>query len=117
MNRILLVDDDPQVMAAAADLFRMAGHSVVRAGSYDEAIALFEADRRITLVVTDICFGGGKDGLALARAVAELRPGARVVIFSGQVKPPVELCPPGSVFFEKPYNPGMLLATAEAVVS
>ena len=116
MNRVLVVDDDPLIMAAAAELFRQGGHSVVRARSYEEAVAALEADARIRLVVTDICLGNGQDGLALAAAAAELRPAARIVIFSGRVKPPVEQCPPRSVFFEKPYNPDLLLAAAEAAL-
>ena len=116
MSSVLVVDDDPLIMAAAAELFRQAGHSVVRARSYEEAVAALRADARIRLVVTDICLGDGQDGLALAAAVAQLRPAARILIFSGQVKPPVEQCPPRSVFFEKPYNPDLLLAAAEAAL-
>lgn len=117
MHHVLLVEDEPLVLAAASTLLRSAGHSVATASSYAEALSILERDWRITLVITDVCLGNEEEeGLALAFAASRLRPSARVVILSGKARPPLELCPRNSMFLEKPYDPRMLLAAAEAAL-
>ncbi|MFL6856380.1 MAG: response regulator [Allosphingosinicella sp.] len=110
LAKILIVDDDPLVLGVTAGLLAEAGYGVVEARGYDEAIARLEAEADAGLLVTDICLGGGPDGLALAREAARRRPGLRILIVSGAMRPAGAECPEGALFFTKPYAPGALLA-------
>ena len=80
--RILCVDDDALVLAVTADLLRSLGHEVFEANG--GAIAAHAVqDPSIEVLVTDIHMPGGPDGLQLAEYAQRIRPGLRVVYFSG----------------------------------
>ncbi len=116
MHHVLLVEDEPLVLAAASALLRSAGHSVATAASYAEALSILERDRRISLVITDVCLETKEEGLDLAFAASRLRPSVRIVILSGKSRPALEQCPPNTIFLEKPYDPRLLLSAAEAAM-
>ena len=70
---MLLVEDNPEVASASADLLEQLGY-LVRWVPNAEA-ALEEIERNgIDLVVSDIVMPGRMDGLGLARAIKEKRP-------------------------------------------
>ena len=117
MHHVLLVEDEPLVLAAASTLLKSAGHAVTPATSYQDAISILKRDRRISLVITDVCLEKDEEGLDLAFAAARLRPSLRLVILSGRSRPALEHCPPNSIFLEKPYDPRLLLAAAEAAAA
>jgi DNA-binding NtrC family response regulator len=110
LRKILLVDDDPQVLRATAELLGEGGYEVLEARTGAEALARLDAEPEAGLLVTDISLGCAPDGLALAREAARRRPGMRILIVSGAVRPAGADCPPGALFFTKPYAPGALLA-------
>lgn len=56
-RRILLVDDDPRLLRALADLLQAYGHAVITATSGAEAMALFDP-AGVDLVVTDLGMPG-----------------------------------------------------------
>ncbi len=81
--RILVVDDEPPVRAMMARTLASSGHSVLEAGSIDEAIALAEAPgARFEAIVTDVVLGSG-DGIAMLDRVRAAQPEAAVVVVSG----------------------------------
>ena len=80
--RILCVDDDAVVLAVTADLLRSLGHEVIEA-SGGAIAAQCVADPSIDVLVTDIHMPGGPDGLQLADYAQRIRPGLRVIYFSG----------------------------------
>ena len=106
---VLIVDDEPLVLHTTAELLAEEGYGVVLAGGYDEALARLEAEPDTAVLVTDISFSSGPDGIALARAVAERWPHIRIVIVSGEVRPSGCDYPENALFFTKPYAPGALL--------
>ena len=116
MHHVLLVEDEPLVMAAASALLKSVGYSVSAAASYGEAMAILESDPLISLVITDVCLDTHEEGLDLAFAASRLRPSVRVVILSGKSRPALAECPRNAIFLEKPYDPRLLLAAAEAAV-
>ena len=63
---ILLVDDDELVRAGTVEMLAEAGHEVIEAASGTEALAIFEADKRIELLITDNLMPGmmGSDLIA-----------------------------------------------------
>lgn len=73
---ILLVDDDELVRAGTAEMLAEAGHEVIEAASGMEALAIFEADKRIELLITDNVMPGmmGSDLIARVRRYAPRLP-------------------------------------------
>lgn len=109
--RVLLVEDEPLVLRSTAALFADDGFEVAEASGYEEALSRLADDPGTAILVTDINLdGGGPDGLALARAVAERWPDMRIVIVSGCVRPAGGDYPERAIFFTKPYAPAALLA-------
>ena len=45
-RRVLLVDDDPRVLASTAELLRELGHEAIEIGSADQALVFLQAERR-----------------------------------------------------------------------
>jgi signal transduction histidine kinase/CheY-like chemotaxis protein len=81
---VMLVDDEPEVLAVLAAGLRERGHSVVAAGGGLEALGAMAADPSIELLVTDLSMPG-IDGLKLIEEVRRLRPGLPAVLVTGFV--------------------------------
>ncbi|WP_294195255.1 type II toxin-antitoxin system ParD family antitoxin [uncultured Sphingomonas sp.] len=80
---ILLVEDDALIRSATAEVLQEAGHVVVDAASAEEAMAALQT-APIDVLVTDVHLPG-TSGLELASRAAELHPGIRIVVASGDV--------------------------------
>jgi CheY-like chemotaxis protein len=80
---VLLVEDNPEVASATTGLLEQLGCHVQCAGSAEAALLALERDPTIDLVFTDIVMPGRMDGLALARAIREKRPGLPVLLATG----------------------------------
>ena len=106
---ILLVEDDPLVLEATAELLADGGCSVRRASTADEALAALDDGPIPAVLVTDISLASDRSGLDLARTVAERWPQVKLLIVSGAHRPPREDYPEGALFFTKPYAGGALL--------
>ena len=79
---VLLVEDNPDVATASTGLLEQLGYSVCWVS--DAEAALKELDRDgIDLVVTDIVMPGKIDGLGLARAIQQKRPGLPILLATG----------------------------------
>ena len=113
---VLVVEDDPILLHFTAETLADGGMHVVRAASCDEAMAMLERGPLPLFVVTDIGLEGGRSGLDLARTIAERWPEIRLVIVSGEQRPPKEDYPEKAVFFTKPYADGALLSIINAPV-
>ena len=107
---ILLVEDDPLVLDATAEMLAEGGCDVRRACSVEEAMAALSAGPPPAVLVTDISLANDRSGLELARIVAERWPEVKVLIVSGACRPTHEDYPEGALFFTKPYADGALLA-------
>lgn len=81
---VLLVDDEPEVLAVLAAGLRDRGHSVIAAGGGLEALGALSADPTIELLVTDLSMPG-IDGLKLIEEARRLRPGMPAVLVTGFV--------------------------------
>jgi len=79
---VLLVEDNPDVATASAGLLEQLGYSVRWVS--DAEAALKELDRDgIDLVFSDIVMPGKIDGLGLARAIKQKRPGLPILLATG----------------------------------
>jgi two-component system, NtrC family, response regulator AtoC len=81
-DRILVVDDEPDVARVIARLAESFGYEVVVAGSVETAISQF-TDSPFDVVLTDLRLGQ-RDGLALLRHLREAAPDVPVVLITGQ---------------------------------
>ena len=81
-RRVLVVDDDPLVLASTAAMLEDFGHRVIEAGSARDALGVLRAGTPVDLVVTDQVMPG-MTGLELATEVESLRPGLPILLASG----------------------------------
>jgi CheY-like chemotaxis protein len=80
---ILLVDDEPGILAATRKLLERHSYQVLIATDGAEALTLFTRQRAsIALVITDVMMPV-MDGVALTRVIRKLAPDARVIASSG----------------------------------
>jgi PAS domain S-box-containing protein len=106
---ILVVDDEPAVLAATARILRRSGYATLEAGSYEQAIDLAAANQ-FQLLLTDSVMPQ-MSGSALADRITGLRPGLRVVYmsgYSGGSPTPTEGDEPVTRI-QKPFTPQTLL--------
>lgn len=108
---VLLAEDEPLIRFDIADELRQLGFQVIEAGNADEAIDVLNSTARIDLVVTDVRMPGDHNGLDVARAVREKRPGVKVMVMSGHLVPKKKHEDFIDLFVSKP-TPGDQLAKA-----
>ncbi len=83
-ERILVVEDDPQVRAAVVRQLQRLGYTVGHAADASAALAAFEsAAPPYDLLLTDIVMPGPLSSKELAEAVVRRRPATRVLYMSG----------------------------------
>ena len=80
--RILLVDDEPDVRLALAEMLASEGHTVTPAGSGEEALRRLDIDASIELVLTDLVMPA-MTGWEIAAAVKARRPALPVGVITG----------------------------------
>ena len=79
---IMLVDDEPEVLATLAEGLRERGHKVREAAGGLQALGILAADPAIELLVTDLSMPG-IDGLTLIKEARRLRPGLPAMLVTG----------------------------------
>ena len=115
MKTILIVDEDIRVASSLEGCFKAAGYTTLVACGTEAALAI-ALQEQPALVVLDISLPGGR-GLELARKLRSY-PSTRsvpVILLTASKDPQIrgtamELGAAG--FFDKPYDPGELLAVA-----
>jgi CheY-like chemotaxis protein len=123
-KRILVVDDESDVLAALARAIKIEGYSVEKAQSAKEALALCK-DHTFDLVVVDFIMPG-MSGLELINKIRGIHPTIRSIVVSGKVDPQlkedevetrlkIEL--EADAYFSKPMKNEQLLETIERLLS
>ena len=102
-EKVLLVEDNPEVQEVAGMLLEQLGYRVFHAESATVALQFLASGEAIDLVFTDIVMPGELDGVALARRVKEEYPDTAVLLTSGYAKAadPLEV---GFPILRKPYQ-------------
>jgi CheY-like chemotaxis protein len=104
---VLIVDDDPEVMAAATDIFEWLGYDIVAADSPSLALEILHTmGGGVRLLFTDVVMPE-MDGFSFADAARLIVPGLGIIYTSGAVKAHGE-----AMFVPKPYTAATI---AEAV--
>jgi PAS domain S-box-containing protein len=82
-NRILLVDDDENLLFSVDLLLRQLGYTVVAQNKPQHALELFQADpSAFDLVITDQAMPE-MNGIELASQLAQIRPGIPIILCTG----------------------------------
>jgi PAS domain S-box-containing protein len=118
LDTVLIVEDEPDVLDAAGQLFRSIGYEVATATNGVEAMDILERRTGIDLLFTDVVMPKGMSGIELARLARELRPGLKVIVASGYPIPAlrerygrIE----NFAFVNKPYRLAELVKAIKAV--
>lgn len=114
--RILIVDDDPIVLAVMRLMLEQAAMVFETATNADEAEAVGRRNPDLRLLITDIIMPG-RNGVELAVAMRRTHPGIRTVFVSGYARPElmargVDL--DGAVLLAKPFTFDTLMGAVRA---
>ena len=113
-ERILIVEDDPTVRAAASRIAASAGFAVTEAEDGRGALQAWQqSGRGFDLVFSDVVLPNGISGIDLARQLRQDKPGVRIVLSTGyseQILRGDALDLEDVAVLLKPYTIGELLA-------
>jgi CheY-like chemotaxis protein/two-component sensor histidine kinase len=115
-ERVLLVEDDPTVLALTLDMLIGLGYSATTATNAAEALEIIRSDAPIDILFTDVVMPGGMSGLELARASREVRPGLPVLLTSGFMGEGAVLETAEFPLLDKPYETAALAAKLRKVL-
>lgn len=82
MSTVMIVDDDPDVLATLGNILKGAGYTVVAAGNGIEALDLLDQGEALDLLLTDVIMPG-LNGFNLARMAKTRRPRVKVLYLTG----------------------------------
>lgn len=105
--KVLIVDDEADLLIAATELFRTMGYTVLTALSAEDAIDRLWHTAGISVLFADILMPGGMNGIQLAREVRQMNPEIKIILASGYPLPALKE-EHGSMdefdFINKPYR-------------
>jgi CheY-like chemotaxis protein len=112
---MLIVEDEPFIRMAAADIVSDIGATPYEAATAGEALAILGDHPEIRLLFTDVNMPG-MDGVALARRARELCPDVQVIVTSARRAIPLEQLPENGTFLAKPYGSHQLASAVQATL-
>jgi PAS domain S-box-containing protein len=105
-EKVLIVDDQPEVLEITSELFRTLGFEVLAANSGEEALGVLERTPDLRLMLSDVVMPG-MSGIQLAKQARASIPGMKVILASGYTNPALDK-DKGSLadfhFLPKPYR-------------
>lgn len=115
---VLLVEDDPLQLMAAAAILREAGCEVAEATTVEAAQVHLAARPDLVAMVADVDLAGDTlTGFTLAKAVAARWPEIAILIASGLVWPTDGDMPHGAHFLRKPFKEDGLVRALRSVLA
>jgi len=116
--KVLVVDDDREVLNVAVALLEHLGYAVVGASDGFAGLSLIKSDPTISLLFTDLAMPG-MDGHQLAAKAREMRPDLSILFTSGNAKefPPATRKGSSITFVSKPYRQHDLDAAVRMALS
>ncbi|GGI18194.1 hybrid sensor histidine kinase/response regulator [Oxalicibacterium faecigallinarum] len=107
LEKVLIVEDQEDLLMLGAELFRAIGYEVYTATSAEQAIDLLTARTDINILFSDVMMPDGMDGIQLAHWVRERHPHIRIVLASGYARPALQAQSQNGEqfhFINKPYQ-------------
>ena len=86
IERVLVVEDEPELLSLAASLFRSIGYDVLTANNGSDAARILDRDLDIDILFTDVVMPN-MSGVELARWASEHHPNLKIVLTSGYPSP------------------------------
>jgi CheY-like chemotaxis protein len=117
-ERVLLVEDDPQVRMLVRTVLEELGYKAMEAVDGQAAVPLLESDARINLLVTDVGLPG-MNGRQLADIARERRPDLPVLFITGYAANAAErasFLAPGMRMISKPFPMDGLARTLREIL-
>jgi PAS domain S-box-containing protein len=115
-EHVLLVEDDPTVLALTLDMLSGLGYIAKTATNAAEALEIIRSDSVIELLFTDVVMPGGISGVELARTARDLRPGLPVLLTSGFMGEGAVLETAEFPLLDKPYETSQLAAKLRKIL-
>ena len=103
-ERLLIVEDDPEVRALCVDLLEGLGYRCDTATTAAEALHQLQSGELYDLMFSDVVMPGGMTGIDLARRATEAFPAMRVLLTSGYVGENALQDPHDFEVIDKPYE-------------
>jgi CheY-like chemotaxis protein len=103
-GQVLLVEDDDEVAALAAEMLKSIGFGVTRVASASAALGALANERPVSLVFSDIMMPGGMNGVELAREIRIRRPALPVLLATGYQEAAAGAAKDGIGVLLKPYS-------------
>jgi DNA-binding response OmpR family regulator len=120
--KILIVDDDPDMVAASRVVLERDGYSVESASNLDDGLRKFE-EAKPDLLILDVMMEEPDDGLRFARQVRRLGSAIPILMLTSvnramglQIGRDDEMVPVDE-FVEKPVDPSALSAKVKALLA
>jgi two-component system cell cycle sensor histidine kinase/response regulator CckA len=109
MKRILIVDDNEQLLDAMSAFLKNCGYEILSAKGPYQAMEIVRAnDGGVDLLITDVLMPN-MNGRELSRKIMELSPGIKVLFISGYVKEDLQELSDVENFLPKPTSMAALL--------
>ena len=83
VESLLVVEDDPTVLALAVELLSGLGYRVLTAANAAAALEILQRGEPVDLLFSDVVMPGGVSGAMLAGTATHLRPDLKVLLTSG----------------------------------
>jgi CheY-like chemotaxis protein len=103
---VLVVEDADGLRELARRMLQRQGYTVLIAANADEALRLFEENKTIDVLLTDVVMPGAS-GPELTRQLVERRPALKVIYMSGYTEEAIVhhgVIDPGIAFLHKPFT-------------
>ena len=108
-ERILVVEDDPQVRMLAVLLLTDLGYRTLEAEDAEEALQLLGSESEIEMLFSDVVLPGGMSGVELAEEARRSYPDLKVLFTSGYTRDVAQRWGmSGFELLEKPYTKAQL---------
>jgi CheY-like chemotaxis protein len=120
METILIVDDEPEVLALATSILQAEGYTILGTGDPREALRIARSrPEPLDLLLTDVVMPG-MNGRELAGRLRVFRPGIKVLFMSAHSAETVEnfgiRLAPGEPFVVKPFTMAHLASKVRDVL-
>jgi signal transduction histidine kinase/DNA-binding response OmpR family regulator len=115
-ERVLVVEDDPAVLAMAVETLEGLGYQVTTADTAAAALKRLKGRKAFDLLFSDVVMPGGVNGVELAHLALKERPGLKVLLTSGYVGDEAASWANEFPMIDKPYLGPALAAKMRAVL-
>lgn len=118
-ERILVVEDDEDLLDILTSILQYHGYQVVAAENARQAIDLLEGGKTFDLLFTDVVLPGGMNGVEIADEAKRIQPDIKVILTSGYAENAAvnkDIPDRGLILVNKPYREKELLEKVRRVL-